>query len=514
MRPPSTCGAIGSALSARIVTFGGAAPGPNAIGRAPKPFGTIRATGASPRRTAASADAAVQATGAPAGLPFSAGIGRLHLEPALPPQALDEASRALAPVLVDDEDLDPARGGSARAGKDPGEDREERDRQDERQHESRAVAPEVQEPVLGDGQDRAHSRSSRPVSCRKTCSRVGLFSVRSRTATRWAWKDSRMLRISSAGFVTVRRTLSPSTRALRDSSSALSAAGIGAAASMTSAWPDAERPPHELVLGALRDDPSVVDDRDAVAEPLGLFHVVGGVEERHAPGLELSDHAVDALAGLRIHPDGRLVEQEHAGTVDRAGGDVEPPLHPAREPVGLLVGAIGQADPVRGSSRMAVWSAPPARPWYRPNVQRFSRGREQGIEGDLLGNPSPRGAGAVVGGGEPQDRDAGRRPARRGPRRRAPGSSCRRRSGRAGRAPRRPARSRETPSRARRSPKLFETSRIESAEGRSVTADTTGSSPGCSPPSRSNCPAFAAMRVALSCAAPSCHNPYLLGRPR
>ena len=57
--PARTCGAIGSALSARIESFGRSAAGPKAIGFAPKPFGMMSATGTSPLRTAASADAAV-----------------------------------------------------------------------------------------------------------------------------------------------------------------------------------------------------------------------------------------------------------------------------------------------------------------------------------------------------------------------------------------------------------------------------------------------------------------------
>ena len=70
--------------------------------------------------------------------------------------------------------------------------------------------------------------------------------------------------------------------------------------------------PDELLRGAERDDAAVVDDRDAVAEPLRLFHVVRRVEERDAPALQLADHGVDPLAGLRIDAHGGLVQQEHA----------------------------------------------------------------------------------------------------------------------------------------------------------------------------------------------------------
>ena len=58
-RPFRTCGATGSALSARMESVARFAPGPKAIGFSPKPFGMMSATGASPLRTACSAWAAV-----------------------------------------------------------------------------------------------------------------------------------------------------------------------------------------------------------------------------------------------------------------------------------------------------------------------------------------------------------------------------------------------------------------------------------------------------------------------
>ena len=76
-------------------------------------------------------------------------------------------------------------------------------------------------------------------------------------------------------------------------------------------------------------DPAGVHDRDAVAV-LGLVHVVGGQEDRDLLALaELVDVVPDARAGLRVEPDGRLVEEQDARRVHQAAGDLEASLHAA-----------------------------------------------------------------------------------------------------------------------------------------------------------------------------------------
>ncbi len=92
------------------------------------------------------------------------------------------------------------------------------------------------------------------------------------------------------------------------------------------------------------DDLAVVDDDDAVAQPLGLFHVVRRVEQRLAAAAQLLEVVEDGVAALRIDADGRLVEDQDVGVVDQRGGDVEAPLHAAAEGRRLVLGAIGQAD--------------------------------------------------------------------------------------------------------------------------------------------------------------------------
>ena len=145
------------------------------------------------------------------------------------------------------------------------------------------------------------------------------------------------------------------------------------------------------------------------------------------------------------------------------GGDVQPALHAARELVRLVVGAVGQADPVEaraGSRRPARRRASALVAAERPEV--LAR-REQGIEGDLLRHPPPQG------------RARGRRPARtRGSGGVPPSGRTRPATLRtsvvlpAPLGPSRPrispgARSSETPSSARRAPKDFE--RLRTSRG-------------------------------------------------
>ena len=54
----------------------------------------------------------------------------------------------------------------------------------------------------------------------------------------------------------------------------------------------------------------MVDDRDPVAELVGLLHVVRGEEDRLALGVELAEDLPQRDAALRVEAGGRLVEEQ------------------------------------------------------------------------------------------------------------------------------------------------------------------------------------------------------------
>ena len=91
------------------------------------------------------------------------------------------------------------------------------------------------------------------------------------------------------------------------------------------------------------DDLTLIDDGHPVAQQLHFFHVVAGVDHAHAALAVESLHALeDVVAALRVHAHGGLVQEEQAWLVHQPGGDVHPALHPTREFVHRLVGAVGQ----------------------------------------------------------------------------------------------------------------------------------------------------------------------------
>src|SRR2546428_213859 len=87
----------------------------------------------------------------------------------------------------------------------------------------------------------------------------------------------------------------------------------------------------ELAWRAQRDHLAVVHDRHAVAQALGLFHVMGGQEHAAAPSPEGGDDVPQLATGLRVETRGRLVEKQELGTAHQGARDGEALLLPTRQ---------------------------------------------------------------------------------------------------------------------------------------------------------------------------------------
>src|SRR5262249_41012112 len=123
---------------------------------------------------------------------------RLDGQTGLRLERLHEAPRAVAPILVHDGDTNLAgRRAIALASENGREDRKEDDRHDEGQNERGTVVAEIHQPVPSDRED--HSRSSRPVSRRKTSSSEARFNVKSLMGAPSEWNASRSSRIWRGG---------------------------------------------------------------------------------------------------------------------------------------------------------------------------------------------------------------------------------------------------------------------------------------------------------------------------
>jgi hypothetical protein len=102
----------------------------------------------------------------------------------------------------------------------------------------------------------------------------------------------------------------------------------------------------ELRGRAIGDDPALVDDRDAVGQPVRLLEVLGGEQQCAALGDELLDHMPQVAATRRVEPGRRLVEEEHGRAVDQRGGQVEPAPHAAGVGLGRAIGGVAEPEPL------------------------------------------------------------------------------------------------------------------------------------------------------------------------
>src|SRR5437867_4142662 len=102
----------------------------------------------------------------------------------------------------------------------------------------------------------------------------------------------------------------------------------------------------QLARRALRGDLRLVHDDEAVAELLGLVHVVRREDKRGAALLQAVEAVPDKVPGLRVEARRRLVEEHELRLVDQAAGDRQAALHAAREMLDDVAAALGQLDEV------------------------------------------------------------------------------------------------------------------------------------------------------------------------
>jgi hypothetical protein len=102
----------------------------------------------------------------------------------------------------------------------------------------------------------------------------------------------------------------------------------------------------QFVRGAERDESSGRDDRDAVREPVGLFHVVGGEQDGLADVAQARHDVPRLPASRRVEPGGGLVEEEQIGVADQPEREIDPAALPAGQRPGAFVGLAAESDEV------------------------------------------------------------------------------------------------------------------------------------------------------------------------
>ena len=92
----------------------------------------------------------------------------------------------------------------------------------------------------------------------------------------------------------------------------------------------------------------MIDDHDAVAEPLGLFHIVRGVDEGFTALFQSLEVFKNGVAALRIDADRRFIEQQDLRIVKQRRSQVQTPFHASAERSHLVAGAIRQPHQSQG----------------------------------------------------------------------------------------------------------------------------------------------------------------------
>ena len=100
----------------------------------------------------------------------------------------------------------------------------------------------------------------------------------------------------------------------------------------------------EVGRRAVRDDLALRDHRDAVAEGVGLEHVVRGQQDGLPRLGERGDRGAQLAGADRVEPDRGLVEEDDRRVVQQPAGHVQALLHPPRVALDPLLLAPLQPD--------------------------------------------------------------------------------------------------------------------------------------------------------------------------
>ena len=88
---------------------------------------------------------------------------------------------------------------------------------------------------------------------------------------------------------------------------------------------------NQFLRSSQRNDLSVVHNRHAVAQPLGLIHIVRGQDDGATGLLQAIDQVPQVTPRLRIKPRCRLVEKQQLRIADQRAGHRQPLLLASRE---------------------------------------------------------------------------------------------------------------------------------------------------------------------------------------
>ena len=131
----------------------------------------------------------------------------------------------------------------------------------------------------------------------------------------------------------------------------------------------------------------MIDDRDAVAQLLGLFEIVRRQHHGDAAAVQFADIGPELLAQLDVDARGGLVQHQHRGRVDHRLGDHQAALHATGQGAGIGVGLVLQMHRAQQFHRAALRFRDAVEAGL--DLQRLDGG-EEGVEQDFLVDDADR----------------------------------------------------------------------------------------------------------------------------
>jgi hypothetical protein len=89
---------------------------------------------------------------------------------------------------------------------------------------------------------------------------------------------------------------------------------------------------------------AVIDDGQALAQPIGLFHVMSGQQNGPSRMVVFANDLPQENPGLRIEPGARFVEKQDLWIVHHGAGNGKPLHHASGEAAHHLVRAFGELE--------------------------------------------------------------------------------------------------------------------------------------------------------------------------
>src|SRR6202521_187571 len=152
----------------------------------------------------------------------------------------------------------------------------------------------------------------------------------------------------------------------------------------------------QLLRSSQSDDTAVINDGEALTQGVGLFHVMGGQQDRFAALVVFADDFPQEQTGLRVQASTGFVQEKDLRIVHHSASDGEALHHAAREAADHLVGAIGELEAlekgfrtlgafVRGKAKIgAVEGEDLAGSKRKIQIWALGDNTNQALDGDLL----------------------------------------------------------------------------------------------------------------------------------